>query len=85
MRSERVFAAMTHVPNRFLLTKLAAAATRRFHRPNTRIQETMDDVLDRFSRADPMAGMKARGNGQQFRRAKKSEVHSRDADRSEAA
>lgn len=54
MRSERVFAAMTYVPNRFLLIKLAAAATRKFHRPNTRIQETMDEVLLLFSEENPM-------------------------------
>ena len=55
MRSELVFGAMTHVSNRFLLTKLAARAIRQLHRPNTRIQETMNDVLVRFRHADPRA------------------------------
>jgi len=51
MRSEQVFAAMAKVPNRFLLIRLAAAATRKFHRPNTRIEETMDEILARFGHA----------------------------------
>jgi hypothetical protein len=54
MRSELVFVAMAHVSNRFLLTKLASKATRNFHRPNTRIQETTNEVLERFSRSSPM-------------------------------
>jgi hypothetical protein len=54
MRSALVFDAMTYVPNRFLLTVLAAKATRKLHRPNTRVQETANEVLIRFSRANPM-------------------------------
>src|ERR1700677_392562 len=55
MRSDLVFGALRYVPNRFLLTKLAAKAIRDFHKPNTRISETTNDVLARFSRTDPMA------------------------------
>ena len=55
MRSELVFDALTQVPSRYLLTKLAAKATRKFHRPNTRIQETTNDVLVRFSRRTPIS------------------------------
>ena len=72
MRSDLVFGAMTHVSNRFQLTKLAAKATRKLHRPNTRIQETMNDVLIRFSQANPMADEAAepnKGNVQPFHRA----------------
>jgi hypothetical protein len=69
MRSELVFGAMTHVPNRFLLTKLAARATRKLHKPNTRIQETVNDVLVRFSRAEPIARVPDIGNVQPLRRA----------------
>ena len=54
MRSELVFGAMTHVSNRFLLTKLASKATRKFHRPNTCIQETTNDVFVRLSRSSPI-------------------------------
>jgi hypothetical protein len=57
MRSELVFGAMSFVSNRYLLTKLASKATRELHRPNTRIQDTMNDVFGRFSRATPMAGV----------------------------
>ena len=55
MRSELVFGAMAHVPNRFLLTKLASKAVRKLHRPNTRIQGTANDVFLRFKHANPMA------------------------------
>jgi hypothetical protein len=54
MRSELVFGALTNVSNRFLLTHLAAKATRKFHRPSTRIQETMDDIFARFGHANPL-------------------------------
>jgi hypothetical protein len=84
MRSERVFAAMTYVPNRFLLTKLAAAATRQFHRPNTRIQETMDEVLLLFSQANPMAE-EGPANAGPLRRVEKVEAGSRDARRRDVA
>lgn len=54
MRSELVFGAMAHVSNRFLLTKLAAKGTRKFHKPHTRIQDTMNEVFVRFSRSNPI-------------------------------
>jgi hypothetical protein len=55
MRSELVFYAMANVPNRFLLMKLASKASRKFHRPNTRIPETVNDVLVHFGGKNPMA------------------------------
>lgn len=58
MRSQLVFDAMSLVPNRFLLAKLAARATRQFHRPHTRIEDTANYVLSRFGIADPMQGSK---------------------------
>ncbi len=54
MRSELVFGAMKYVSNRYLLTRLAANATRKFHRPYSRVEETTSDVLTRFSQADPL-------------------------------
>ena len=54
MRSELVFNAMAYVSNRFLLTKLASMATRKFHRPNTRLQDTTNDVFVHFNRANPI-------------------------------
>jgi hypothetical protein len=58
MRSELIFGAMAHVPNRFLLTKLASKATRKFHRPNTRIQDTANDVFLHFSRSSPIPAVR---------------------------
>jgi hypothetical protein len=49
MRSDLVFEALHTLRNRYMLCQLASKATRRFHRPNTRIQETMNQVLDRIS------------------------------------
>lgn len=55
MRSELVTGALKYVPNRYRLTHLAAKAVRAFHRPNTRIAETANEVLARFGRSDPTA------------------------------
>lgn len=55
MRSELVLAAMKYVPNRYQLTHLSAKAIREFHRPNTRIADTANEVLTRFSISNPMA------------------------------
>jgi hypothetical protein len=85
MRSELVFGALAHVPNRFLLTKLAATATRKFHRPNTRVQETMDEVFVRFGQADPTAGAKQTGDAQRLRITEKTKRDSREASRKRAA
>ena len=52
MRSNRVFEALHTLHNRYMLCQLASKATRKFHRPNTRIQETMNQVLDRIATAD---------------------------------
>jgi hypothetical protein len=55
MRSDLVFGALAHVQNRYELCQLASRATRKLHKPNTRIQETMNDVLVRFHDEDPAA------------------------------
>jgi hypothetical protein len=62
MRSDLVFGAMTYISNRYLLTMLGARATRKFHRPNTRIQDTANDVFERFTRANPKAAVRYAGN-----------------------
>src|ERR1700722_8690769 len=49
MRSDRVFYALQTLRNRYMLCQLASKATRKFHRPSTRIQETMNGVLDRIA------------------------------------
>ena len=66
MRSELVFGAMTYVSNRFLLTKVAAKATRKLHRPNTRIQDTVNEVFRRFRHASPLAVVSCIGNPEPF-------------------
>jgi hypothetical protein len=66
MRSELVFDAMKYVSNRFLLTQLASQAVRKFHRPNTRIEETANEIFERFSRANPIVGVLHNSNLQPF-------------------
>ncbi len=48
MRSDLIFPAVKTVQNRYTLCQLAAKATRKFHKPNTRIQETMNEILTRM-------------------------------------
>ena len=52
MRSDLIFEALHTLQNRYMLCQLASKATRRFHRPNTRIQETMNDVLERIASSE---------------------------------
>ena len=52
MRSDMVFEALHTLRNRYMLCQLASKATRKFHKPNTRIQETMNEVLDRIAGTD---------------------------------
>ncbi|MGA7520915.1 MAG: DNA-directed RNA polymerase subunit omega [Acidobacteriaceae bacterium] len=60
MRSELIFGALTHVSNRYQLCQLASKATRKLHKPNTRLQDTMNDVLLRFRETSPAAAAAAR-------------------------
>ena len=53
MRSDLVFGALSHVSNRYQLCQLASKATRKLHKPNTRLQDTTNEVLDRFHTANP--------------------------------
>jgi hypothetical protein len=55
MRSDRVFDALHTLRNRYMLCQLASKATRKFHRPSTRIQETMNVVLDKIAGAERQA------------------------------
>ena len=48
MRSDLVFGALSHVSNRYQLCQLASKATRKLHKPNTRLQDTTNEVLGRF-------------------------------------
>ena len=51
MRSNLIYDALDTVNNRYLLCQLISKATRKFHKPNTRIQDTMNDVLVRVGTA----------------------------------
>jgi hypothetical protein len=42
------------VNNRYELCQLASKATRKLHKPNTRLQDTTNEVLDRFKDTIPM-------------------------------
>lgn len=48
MRSDLVFEAISHVSNRYQLCQLAAKATRKMHKPNTRVSDTTNQVLCSF-------------------------------------
>lgn len=54
MRSDLIFGALAHVRNRYELCQLAAKATRKLHKPTTRLQDTANDVLVRFHDSNPM-------------------------------
>ncbi len=53
MRSDLVFGALSHVSNRYQLCLLASKATRKLHKPNTRLQDTTNEVLVRFHSTNP--------------------------------
>jgi hypothetical protein len=55
MRSDLVFRALSQVSNRYQLCQLASKATRKLHKPNTRLQDTTNEVLGRFETTYPEA------------------------------
>jgi hypothetical protein len=59
MRSDLVFGALSHVSNRYQLCQLASKATRKLHKPNTRLQDTTNEVLGRFHSTNPGAPIAA--------------------------
>jgi hypothetical protein len=54
MRSQLIFGALTHVRNRYELCQLASKAARKLHKPTTRLQDTMNEVLVRFHQSSPL-------------------------------
>ena len=52
MRSNLVFEAVHTLRNRYMLCQLASKATRRFHRPATRIQDTTNEILNKIPSSD---------------------------------
>jgi hypothetical protein len=55
MRSDLIFGALAHLENRYQLCQLAAKATRKLHKPNTRLQDTTNEVLAQFHEQNPAA------------------------------
>jgi hypothetical protein len=53
MRSDLIFGALAHVRNRYQLCQLASKATRKLHKPTTRLQDTTNEVLVRFRSTNP--------------------------------
>jgi hypothetical protein len=49
MRSQLIFEALVYESNRYLLCRLVAKGTRKLHRPNTRVEDTTNEMLERFS------------------------------------
>ena len=56
MRSELIFKAVAHVPNRYLLVRLLAKGTRKMHKPNTRVEDT----TNRWERTRPTWSARSR-------------------------
>lgn len=61
MRSDLIFGALAHVTNRYQLCQLAFKATRKLHKPNTRLQDTANDVFVRFREESPVSSAAASG------------------------
>ena len=62
MRSDLIYDALKPVRNRYLLCQLVSKATRKFHKPTTRVQDTMNDILLRVGGAEePEAVIAASG------------------------
>ena len=52
MRSQLVFEAVHTLRNRYTLCQLASKATRKFHKPSTRIQDTTNEVLNHIAESE---------------------------------
>jgi hypothetical protein len=69
MRSELVFKALVSEPNRYRLVRLLANGTRKMHRPNTRLQDTTNEVMERFHSSGPRVEVHRVEPAQEERRA----------------
>jgi len=52
MRSDRIHRAVVNIPNRFMLCRLVSVATRKFHDPDGRVQDVINDVIGGFADAE---------------------------------
>ena len=55
MRADLAFTALADESNRYQLTKSVAKVTRMLHRPNTRVQDTMNEAFQWLGRLKPGA------------------------------
>jgi hypothetical protein len=55
MRADLTFMALAGESNRYQLTKSVAKVTRMLHRPNTRVQDTMNEAFKWLGRFKPGA------------------------------
>jgi hypothetical protein len=55
MRADLAFTALADESNRYQLTKSVAKVTRMLHRPNTRVQDTMNEAFKWLGRLKPGA------------------------------
>jgi hypothetical protein len=55
MRSDLVFGAYSHTPNRYQLCLLVAKVARKLHTPKTRLQETTNNVFVLLYRSSAIA------------------------------
>lgn len=56
MRSQQVYLALVHIPNRFALCRVTSIALQRLHKANSRPEDTINDVLrdiDRYKSRRP--------------------------------
>ena len=59
MRSQLVSDAAARISNRYLLASVASRATRALHRPNSRMEETLNDVFRLVRQPSPAADVVA--------------------------
>jgi hypothetical protein len=52
MRSDRVHKALVNIQNRFMLCRLVSVATRKYHDPDMRVQNVINDVIGWFADAE---------------------------------
>ena len=52
MRSDRIHGALVNIPNGFMLCRLISVATRKYHDPDRRVQDIINDVIGSFADAE---------------------------------
>ena len=69
MRSDLVFGAYSHTPNRYQLCLLVAKGARRLHPPKARLQDTTNDVFVLLYRSSAIARIPLKSANPRPRRA----------------